>query len=125
MPRYILLAAVLAFAPVLIVQGQGQGKGKGKAADPPAPPVGMHPHPDQVGVARHVNGDPGRGTDEAGCGPGAKGGGGWSRGPFQMHMLGMSMCSVCPAWTVTDTHGSIIDTDGAVIAGGGKRARRT
>jgi hypothetical protein len=30
MSRYILLAAVLMFAPALFLQGQGQGKGKGK-----------------------------------------------------------------------------------------------
>src|SRR5260370_35211326 len=57
MRRYILLAAVLAFAPVLIVQGQGQGKGTGKskAAEPPAPSVPHDPH-DLNGVWRRSGG---------------------------------------------------------------------
>src|ERR1700704_1705363 len=55
MSRYLLLAAVLAFAPVLIVQAQGQGKGKGKAAEPPAPSVPHDPH-DLSGVWRRSGG---------------------------------------------------------------------
>jgi hypothetical protein len=57
MPRYMLLAAVLAFAPLLVLQGQGQGKGKGKgkAAEPPAPSVPHDPH-DLNGVWRRSGG---------------------------------------------------------------------
>jgi hypothetical protein len=51
----MLLAAVLAFAPLLL-QGQGPGKGKGKGkAEPPAPSVPHDPH-DLNGVWRRSGG---------------------------------------------------------------------
>ena len=57
MSRYLLLAAVLMFAPALFLQGQGQGKGKGKgkAAEAPAPSVPHDPH-DLNGVWRRSGG---------------------------------------------------------------------
>ena len=57
MPRCLLFAAVLAFAPVLILQGQGPGKGngKGKAAESPAHSFPHDPH-DLNGVWRRSGG---------------------------------------------------------------------